>query len=216
MRLCLPIDHVVIPVANLAIAGRAFEEAGFYVTPQTRHSPAMGTANRCVMLEHSYIELIGIMAETAANATWRKVLEAGPGIGGLAFRSENIEATATQLRKRAIRAETVRHFSRETDDGELRFSVIRIAPMETPGLQCLFCQHRSQELLWQPALMRHPNGASGLAALALPNVDVLARFADETGVRAVPGNGRLTIAGKQAAHYDMRNMCGVEVEVVAR
>jgi hypothetical protein len=215
MTLRLPIDHVVIPVASLAAAGRAFEEAGFHVTPETRHSPAMGTANRCVMLDDSYIELIGIVAETAANAPWRRRLEAGPGIGGLAFGSKDIDATAAELRKRAIRAEAVRHFSRETGDGALRFSVIRIDPAETTGLQCLFCQHHTWELLWQPRLMHHPNGAARLAELALPDADVLARFADTTGVRTVAGSGRLMIGGKQAARHDMRNVCGIAVEVVA-
>jgi hypothetical protein len=215
MSLRLPIDHVVIPVVDLVTAGQAFEEAGFNVTPESRHSPAMGTANRCVVLERTYIELIGIVVETAANATWRKVLETGPGIGGLAFRSEDIEATAVELRKREIKAEPVRHFSREADEGELRFSVIRVDPRETPGLQCLFCQHHTQELLWQPGLMRHPNGASLMLELALPKMDFLARFADEAGPLAVPGAGRLTIAGKKTAHHDMRAICGVDIEVVA-
>jgi hypothetical protein len=216
MSLRLPVDHVVIPVVDLATAGQAFEDAGFHVTPQTRHSPAMGTANRCVMLDATYIELIGIVAETAANATWRQRLETGPGIGGLAFRSVDTEATAAELRKLKIRAETIRHFSRQTDEGELRFSVIRIDPVETPGLQCLFCQHHTQELLWRPGLLRHPNGASLLQEIALPKVDVLARFGDKAGVRAVSGDGRLTIAGKKAAHHDMRKLCGVAVQVVAR
>jgi Glyoxalase-like domain len=216
MSLRLPIDHVVIPVVSLVTAGQAFEAAGFHVTPEARHSPTMGTANRCVMFERTYIELIGIVAETAANATWRKVLEAGPGIGGFAFKSEVIEATAVELRKHEINAETVRHFSREVDGGELRFSVIRIDPKETPGLQRLFCQHHTRELLWQSGLMRHPNGAALMLELALPKVDLLARFADETGPLTVLGTGRLTITGKKAARHDLRTICGVESEVVAR
>jgi Glyoxalase-like domain len=216
MTLRLPIDHVVIPVASLAAAGQTFEEAGFHVTPETRHSPAMGTANRCVMLDGSYVELIGIVAKTAANAPWRKRLEAGPGIGGLAFASADIDATAAELHGQAIRTETIRHFSRETDDGELRFSVIRIDPAETPGLQCLFCQHHTRDLLWQPRLMRHANGASRLTELALPDIDSLARLADATGTRTVAGSGRLTITGERAAHHDMHSVCGVGVEVIAR
>jgi hypothetical protein len=216
MSLRLPIDHVVIPVASLVTAGQAFEEAGFHVTPEARHSPAMGTANRCVMFERTYIELIGIVVETAANATWRKVLETGPGIGGIAFRSEDIEATAVELHQREIKAETARHFTRQGDGGELRFSVIRIDPKETPGLQCLFCQHHTRELLWQAALMRHPNGAALMLELALPKVDFLARFADDTGPLMERGSGRLTITGKKAARHDLRTICGVEIEVVAR
>lgn len=216
MSFKLPIDHVVILVQDLSAAGAAFEAAGFQVTPETCHSAAMGTANRCVMLDGTYIELLGIVAETEANATWRKLLKAGPGIRGLAFRSGNIEATATELQTRGVPIEAVRHFSRGTATGELRFSVTRIDPAKTPGLQCLVCEHHTAQLVWSPQTMRHPNGASSLVEVALPNADRLLPFASEGGVRTASGRDRITIAGKAPAHHDLRTVCGVDVEVAAQ
>jgi hypothetical protein len=85
-------------VPDLEAAGAAFEAAGFHVMPQTLHSPAMGTANRCLMLQGaSYIEIMGIVAETEANATWRRLLSDGTGIRGFALRSTDIDASACEL-----------------------------------------------------------------------------------------------------------------------
>ncbi|TWF52356.1 VOC family protein [Neorhizobium alkalisoli] len=219
MSFVLPVDHVVVLVPDLVAAGSAFEAAGFDVTPQTRHSPAMGTANRCVMLEGGcYIEIMGIVAETPANATWRNLLGKGPGIRGFALRSADIEVSALELASLGIAAEPVRHFSRMTDDGELRFSITRIEPSATPGLQCLVCQHHTAELLWLPQTMVHANGVSQLVSVALPGAGSLAVFPpDESrqGVAIAAGAGRLIFAGRQPQYHDLRSICGVEIEVAA-
>lgn len=215
MSFHLPIDHVVLTVADLSAAGAAFEAADFQVTPETRHDDALGTANRCVMFDGTYVELMGMVAETPANATWRRLLEAGSGLRGLAFRSNDIEATARELERKGIRAQPVRRFSRATAEGELRFSVIRIDPAETPGLQCLVCQHHTAELVWLPENLRHPNGAAALAGITLPDIEGLSRFAEETGVLTVRGKGRLTIAGPAPAQHDLAAACGIEVETIA-
>ncbi len=213
----LPVDHVVLVVPDLEAAGSAFEAAGFHVTPESRHSPAMGTANRSIMLAGSYIELMGIVAETPANATWRALLASGPGIRGIALRSTDIEASARQLEALDIPTEAVRHFSRLTDGGELRFSIIRIDPAETPGLQCLVCQHGAAGLLWRVETMRHANGARSLQSLVLAQASALRRFPqDETaaGTDIRSGNGRLVLSGSRSGYHDLRSVCGVEIEVV--
>lgn len=210
----LPIDHVVLPVADLAAAGAAFEAAGFLVTPETRHSAAMGTANRCIMLDGSYIELIGIVVETPANLPWRRRIAAGPGIGGLAFSTGDIAEASRHLQEKGVRTEAPRHFSRMTDDGELSFTVIRIDPGETPGLQCLVCQHHTRERLWRDELLLHPNGARSLDAVALPGAAVLARFADESGVAVQAGDDALVLRGTRPARHDLRAICGAQIEVI--
>lgn len=216
MSLGLPLDHVVLLTRDLGVAGTAFEAAGFTVTPETRHSAELGTANRCVMLEGSYIEIMGIVAATPANATWRALLASGPGVRGIALGSEDIEGAAAALEGLGIKAEPVRHFSRKTADGELRFSVTRIDPSETPGLQCLVCQHHTAELLWRPELMTHANGASRLAEVSFAQAGSLSRLAGGAGVALVAGPPRLTFAGAVSAYFDFDAVCGVEAEVAAQ
>jgi hypothetical protein len=219
MSLRLPIDHLIILVPNLQAAGSAFEATGFQVTPQTRHSPAMGTANRCVMLHGaSYIEIMGVVAETAANAPWRRLLSDGVGIRGFALRSSDIEASAQKFASLNIAAEPVRHFSRMTDEGELRFSISRIELSGTPGLQCLFCQHHTAELLWRPETMDHENGVASLTSVALPQASSLSAFPPNEsgeGIAIFAGASRLTFSGRKSQYHDLRSVCGVEIEVVA-
>jgi len=218
MTPALPLDHVVALCADLPAAGAAFAAAGFRVTPLSHHSPQMGTANICVMFADSYIELMGIVTETPANATWRAMLAAGGGLRGLAFRSENIAASAAALEAAGIAHEPVRAFARATEAGELRFSVIRLAPAATPGLQCLCCQHHSRALLWRPGLTVHPNGAGGIAAVHLPDPAPLAPLA------VLPGPGRVPLrAGapaleislarplEDAASAAIRRLAGLEI-----
>ncbi|XWQ83897.1 hypothetical protein RWA05_30855 (plasmid) [Sinorhizobium meliloti] len=123
-----------------------------------------------------------------------------------------MEATATDLATRRIRAEPARHFSRATAAGDLSFSVIRIDPAETPGLQCLVCRHHTPNLLWRPALLDHPNGATGLRQ---PQAETLDRFASEPGIPVVSGEARVTLAGRRAAVHDLRSLCGVLIEIAA-
>lgn len=214
----LLVDHVVLLVEDLATAAQAFEAAGFLVTPETRHSPEMGTANRCIMLDGSYIELLCVATPTPANAGWRDLLAEGAGLRGFAFRSDDIAATAASLEQRGIRAAPPRHFGRATAAGELRFSIIRIERSETPGLQCLYCQHHTRDRLWLPETMAHPNGAARLIELRSPAARVLWPFAADPGEEGVPvlsGPARLTVSGRQAGVHDMRKACGIVLEMVA-
>ncbi|MEO9337555.1 VOC family protein [Mesorhizobium sp. SB112] len=167
MTIHLPVDHLVAVVSDLEKARIALANAGFTVTPIARHSEAMGTANACIMLRGIYIELMGIVAETPANEGWRTLLEAGPGLRGIALRSTDIAGTATMLANKDIAAEPVRDFSRQMPEGELRFSVIRLPRTMTPGLQCLYCQHHTPQLLWTPQAMQHANGATRITAASV-------------------------------------------------
>ena len=79
-----------------------------------------------------------------------------------------------------------RHFSRKTTDGGLKFSVVRIAPAEPPGVQRLVCQHHTADLLRHLHVMKHANGAS-----------------------------RLAFAGAASADHEFDAARGVEIEVIA-
>ncbi|WP_158617250.1 VOC family protein [Falsigemmobacter faecalis] len=170
----LPVDHLVALVPDLQAAGAAFAAAGFTTTPLAHHSAAMGTANICVMFENGYLELMGILQETEANEGWRSLLALGPGFRGVAFDSPDIEATALALSDQGLAPEPVRHFSRRVPEGALRFSVTRLSRALTPGLQCLYCQHHTRDLLWLPHLLRHANGARTMLAAELPAAASLA------------------------------------------
>jgi Glyoxalase-like domain len=214
VRFRLPLDHVVVLVADLAGAGAAFEAAGFQVLPEARHSAEMGTANRCVMLDGTYVEIMGIVAETPANAAWRRLLALGAGVRGIALRSLDMGVTISATQAQGLSVEPLRHFSRATAEGNLRFSVARIDLAETPGVQCLFCHHHTADLLWRPETMRHPNGVSRFVQVAFPEAASLSRLAGKAGVPVVAGAARLTFSGRSPAGHDLKSVCGIELEVV--
>ncbi|WP_245413588.1 VOC family protein [Mangrovicella endophytica] len=214
MRLAL--DHVVLLVADLGAAGAGFEAAGFTVTPTTHHSSEMGTANCCVMLEGRYIELLSVVANTPANAGWRALMAAGGGLRGVALQSDDLNQTSAELSLKGIAAETPRSFSRATGEGELRFSVMRVDRMETPGLQVLYCHHHTSELVWRPQWCRHANGAQSLEAVETAAAPALQRFAGGEGIGLTAGTvDRLRIVGNQNTCHDLRASCGVMVDLVA-
>lgn len=220
MTLLLPVDHLVVLVPDLDAARAAFIDAGFNATPVTRHSEAMGTANSCIMLKGTYIELMSVVAETPANEGWRALLAAGAGLRGFALASEDIEETAGLLAAKQIDAEPVRHFSRETAKGELRFSVIRLPRASTPGLQCIFCQHHTPKLLWTRDAMRHPNGATRLEGASASGIWSLAMLGRCSATFATPieeaEEGTIAIAMREAIPVAqlaaIEATCGIRLE----
>ncbi|MEI5676981.1 MULTISPECIES: VOC family protein [unclassified Mesorhizobium] len=193
----LGVDHFVVLVPDLETARKACLDAGFTATPIAHHSAASGTANTCIVLPQVYIELMGIVAETPASNAWGRLLRSGPGLKGVALGTSDIEQTAAQLSERGLAADPVRRFSRHVPEGELGFSVIRLSPDLTPGLQCLYCQHHTPELLWSPDALQHENGARRVTAAMVPQGTALEPFAGGNWP-ALPVSdgptGRITIA----------------------
>ncbi len=172
----LGVDHFVVLVPDLEAARKACLNAGFTATPIARHSAASGTANTCIVLPQVYIELMGIVAQTPASDAWDRLLKSGPGLKGIALGTSDIEQTATQLSQRGVASDPVRRFSRAVPEGELGFSVIRLSPDLTPGLQCLYCQHHTPELLWSPHALQHANRARSITAAVVPQGAALEPF----------------------------------------
>ncbi len=217
MTLHLPLDHLVVLVPDLDAARAAFADAGFNPTPIARHSEAMGTANSCIMLDGSYIELMGMVADTPANEGWRALLATGAGLKGFALASDDIAATAAALAAKQIDAGPPRHFSRAMPEGELRFSVIRLPRELTPGLQCIFCQHHTPQLLWTADAMRHPNGAQRIEAAAATGALALTPLADPAGIPVEDADeGTIAIAMREpipaAQLAAIEATCGIRIE----
>ncbi|KAA9366912.1 MULTISPECIES: VOC family protein [Ochrobactrum] len=216
MTFHLPIDHVVVLTNDLDSTGTAFENVGFHVTSIAKHSAAMGTANRCVMLNDTYIEILAIIGKTEANAKWRKLLENGSGLRGIALRSKDVEADARAYNDENIETEAVRHFSRQIEAGELRFSISRFKDCVTPAYQCLLCQHHTPELLWTSDVIEHPNGAKRLISFFTPNASELAALSSDSSSNIAVDIGQdcLTISGNSEAIFDLRESCGLEITMV--
>ena len=96
----LEIDHVVLPVADLALAASEIESRYGLGSIEGGRHPAWGTANRIVPLGHAYVELVAVSdPETAAHTAFGSwVASAKPGRPlGWAVRTDAINAVGRRL-----------------------------------------------------------------------------------------------------------------------
>src|SRR4029078_13673505 len=84
----LYVDNVSHFVADLDAAARVFEDLCFRVTPwsaqRTPEGP-VGASNRCVMLEHGYIELLSPTHDTPAAERMRALMRRYDGVHLLCY-----------------------------------------------------------------------------------------------------------------------------------
>lgn len=174
-------DHIAHFVPRMDKAAAELARAGFTLTPFTRqdtqHGPA-GTANRCIMLEEGYIE---VLTPTGAATALSQQMDAaiaryvGPHL--LAFAITNTEAKAKALRSELFRLLRPVELTRkvvEIDGSEtdLHFSVLRLQPGQMPEGRIQYLTHHTPDGLWQPRYLDHENGAVTLISTLLGVDDV--------------------------------------------
>jgi hypothetical protein len=164
------LDHAVVLVNDLDDAARRYERLGFTVAPQMRHP--FGTANRLVMLRHSFIELVGVVDPGGLSGPGHliahRLTTSGEGAWGLALLGIDIERNRTELAAHGLDAGEVGHGSRPVPlpdgrDGLARFSTLMLP--SPPGLDHLLlflAEQHVPEVVWVPEWQRHPNGAHWL------------------------------------------------------
>ena len=211
------LDHALVLVEDLDAARARFAALGFTVSPRGLHSAQRGTANHTVMLHGAYIELLGVLTPTPLNAERRaSMAAAGPGLHGLAFRIEDAEATPAALAARGVRTHSASDFSRPVPlvgGGEAlaSFRTHQMDRAQFPLGMAFLCQHLTPELLWQPALLGHPNTATRLGEVIAVSPDPArdaAAFArllgwrDGGGGLVLPGDGGTALRLMDRATYD--------------
>lgn len=223
------LDHVVVMVNDLDAAADRWRALGFTVSPRGTHSAHLGTGNYTIMFGNDYVELLGVLQDTALNAPSRAFLQRrGEGIERAAFTTNDAAAGVAALQARGIAATGPVEFSRPVDlpngrQGEAAFSVFHWPVEARPADMRLFaCQHHTRDTVWIPELQSHANTATGIvrleivtsapaeaaaemAALLVTDVDTVA---DGTCVRSAPGRGEfvfLTADAFRARHPSARH-----------
>ncbi len=164
------IDHALIGVRDLEAARETWTRLGFTVTPRGRHI-GWGTANYCIMFQHDYIELLGIVDPGQFTNDLDRFLEVREGALGLAFATDDAVAAAAELTARGIAVEGPKDLKRilELPEGDAlpAFSLVHLPPEAIPDLRAFLCQHLSRDLVWQPQWMEHPNTALGIRRVTI-------------------------------------------------
>lgn len=158
------VDHAVINVLTRMDAAVAlFQGLGFTVSERGYHS--LGSINHLMMFPRDYLELVGI--EAHAKVVRREVADSPLGLNGLVFKTGDADACQRDLTQRGVPCEPPLAFSRPVTVGgqeqQARFRTVRLKPGVVQAGRVYFCEHQTPELVWQPDLPAHANGAVGLS-----------------------------------------------------
>jgi hypothetical protein len=199
----LALDHLGCIAVDLDAAAAAWTRLGFRLCPRSPQRGAVpgregmhpwATSNRCALLRHGYLELIGITCPAAFNP-WASFIERGPGLHILALRCASADATYDALSAHAPFLQPPVQREREVDvtgmPRTMRFRNIFSRDAQCPEGRYIVIEHQTPDYLWQPRYLDHENGALVLLSATFvatdpqPIAQRLAALGNPAGVEAI-------------------------------
>jgi len=181
-ELDLELDHTGVAVRNLDVGQETYERLGFTLTERSFHSGSRtagspvekwGSGNHCAMFEHGYLEIIGITDPNLYSST-KDYLTRYEGLHIIAIGSGDADKSYPILNGRYEGITPAANLQRDAPFGpnnqETRLAAFRNIHVDRenfPEAKLIFIDHLTRDVLWQPHLMNHPNGAIALAEVAL-------------------------------------------------
>ena len=173
----LDLDHTGCIVNAFATGAAQWERLGFQLTPVSPQRGAVpgregfhpwATANRCVILRNTYLELIGVVDPAAFNP-WARFIAKNEGLHILALRCADAEFAHAILSARtdALLPPVPRERILDVDGEQraMRFRNIFSRDDAWPEARYLVIEHQTPDFLWQPHYQQHENGACDLVAV---------------------------------------------------
>lgn len=158
------IDHAILAVPDLDLARMAWTRLGFTLSPRGRHL-GLATGNYCILFEHDYLELLGIVEPGGEVGQLARFL-GPPGLTGLAWGTVDAEATKSALARRGLDVPAPADFSRqielEDESVLLRFRMFPLPEHAVPSVPSIVFQHLTPEILRRPVWMQHKNAVTGI------------------------------------------------------
>lgn len=226
------LDHVVVLVTDLDDSATTLEDAGFYVTARADHP--FGTSNRLVMLENAYIELMTVTDPDAVpeRGFARYALDSlaagrtGPRL--LAFATDEPDVEHERLVGEGIHVPPPLRFGRlsflpDGSSSPVEFVVV-IPDFGAVEVASFLCQHLNRDTVWHPSTRQHPNGATRLTEVGVPDpgpggwermrfvTDVPGPPFDLGNARVTEGPSRLVVEGSSPGSAEVD---GTSLEILA-
>jgi hypothetical protein len=191
------LDHVGHFVRDPRAAGAALARAGFAPTPVSiqanPNGTATGTGNITAMFTRGYVEVLFKAADTPLAQEFDAALAGYSGVHLAALSVANAPAAHQRLTSAGFAMRPLVQFQRpvETASGPdvAAFTVVRLERGAMPEGRIQLLTHRTENTVWQPRWLSHPNGATGLIDLLIAAPDVA-----EAAVRFVRFTGRPAMA----------------------
>ncbi len=220
----LVLDHVAHFVADLGAAGALLEALGFAPTPVSNHElsgkPA-GSANRCLMLERGYIEILAPTLDTPNAQRVRAHMARYGGVHLVSFGASEASSEHARLAAHGFEPEPLVNLRRTIEgDKVVQFNVVYVPPGKMPEGRVQYCEHLTPQSLWTQDNLAHENGVEGLAAVYVVADDPVetaarwGRFAglmprpEEGFVRLDTARGKVFIAARKTLSALMENVPG--------
>jgi hypothetical protein len=178
----LELDHVGVVMSDLDVGRDAYEKLGFTLTSRSIHSGSRepggpvepwGSGNHCAMFEKGYFEVMGLTDPNLYSSALAMV-ERYEGAHIVAIGAGETVNAHGVLSGRFDGVSPARRLERDAafgpNDEETRraaFNNIHVEPEAFPEAKLIFIEHETRDVLWQPHLMSHPNGAVATAEVAL-------------------------------------------------
>jgi hypothetical protein len=178
-----PLDHCVLPTADLSVARRRLTALGFTVAPDGLHP--FGTANCCVYFaDRTFLEPLAVADPvkagiasmrgnvfTARDAAFRYRV-GDEGFSALVFGTGDARADHSTFTRAGISAGRLLSFSRPFIDTSERsdtasFKLAFAADLRSPDAFFFTCERVNAPLVDRSALQKHANGARRIKAVIL-------------------------------------------------
>lgn len=197
------LDHIAHFVRDSGAAAQAMTRAGFAPTPvsvQTNPGPngtqvPAGTGNITAMMTRGYIEILFKTSQTPLTREFDENLARHAGPHLIAFAVADAGAASKRLNFAGFHTAPLvalrRPVGTEAGKAEAAFTVARIVPGEMREGRIQYLTHHTEDAVWQPRWLKHPNGANALADVVVAVADVdeaAARYARFLGREAIPTN----------------------------
>jgi hypothetical protein len=178
-----PVDHLVLPVADLGVAEARYAALGFAVAPRGQHP--FGTVNACIYLaDGTFLEPLALSdAATAAQAVREGNVFVGhdstfrtrvgeEGLSALVFGTQDAVADHEHFRSEQISAGDMLRFSRpfvgaDGASGEATFLLAFAADLRAADALFFTCERVGVPAVDRTQLTRHANGAVALKRILL-------------------------------------------------
>lgn len=174
------LDHVGVAVKSLDRGRDAFSRLGFQLTERSFHSGSAsagapvtpwGSGNHCAMFRQGYLEIIGLTDATIYSSV-KDMVARYEGLHIVAIGCGNADAAYAEFQKAGAPVEAPRALERDAPFGpgnrEMRRAKFRNMYVERDNFtegRFIFIEHLTRDVLWQPHLLDHPNGALGIEAV---------------------------------------------------
>lgn len=163
----MELDHVVILVDDLDVAQQRWRDDGFTVTPGGVHADGLTHNALICFADGIYIELLAFRTPAATTHRWDR-FRAFPGLIDYAVLVNDLPMLVQQVSARGLNYTKAAEGGRQRPDGVMIRWRTSWPPQGAEGLPFLIEDLTPRELR-VPAgdHRRHPNGARGIAELAV-------------------------------------------------